>query len=141
MCIKSDDENDGQDNNMINEANSEEAQAPQRKRKKMEEPMFNCPMCDRKFIESEINQHAFTCNAEPLRESRSQTKRYFGFNLSCQCTICTSFIYVHIKFVYDHSNLASGLQIKPRFPLIFCFFFSKAIYPNSNIEIFMLSCT
>ena len=83
MHIESDDEDNGQDNIII-EADSEEAQAPQRKKKKMEEPMFNCPMCDRKFIESEINQHAFTCNAEPFHESRSQAKRYFAFNFSHQ---------------------------------------------------------
>jgi len=68
-----DQEEAGDNEGKIAEENNEEPRAPQRKRKKVEDPLFSCPMCDRKFVESEINQHAFTCNAEPLYESRSRT--------------------------------------------------------------------
>ena len=72
----SDQEEAGDNEGKIAEENNEEPRAPQRKRKKVEDPLFSCPMCDRKFVESEINQHAFTCNAEPLYESRSRTNGY-----------------------------------------------------------------
>ena len=74
LVITSDQKEGAQDKDIASEPDDDQPKAPQRKRKKIEEPMFSCPMCGMKFIESEINQHAFTCNPEPKRESRSQAR-------------------------------------------------------------------
>ena len=76
MLIDSGQEQEDENGVVNNEASIEQPKSPQRKRKKVHEPMFNCPMCDKKFPETQINEHAFSCNAEPTRESRSQIKEY-----------------------------------------------------------------
>ena len=44
--------------------------------KRQEEPTaIECPMCQGMFAENEINDHAFTCNGEQPRQSRSQTAK------------------------------------------------------------------
>ena len=49
--------------------------APTRKRRKKEQRLVSCPMCDGMFVESEINDHAFTCNGEPPEAARSTVSR------------------------------------------------------------------
>ncbi|XP_065071982.1 uncharacterized protein LOC135696504 isoform X2 [Rhopilema esculentum] len=63
------------------EANTEKGEdeglpaAPTRKKRKREQKLVSCPMCDGMFVESEINDHAFTCNGEPPEAARSTVPR------------------------------------------------------------------